>query len=89
MATPTEQPDDEVARLTLLFDAQKRLRQAAADYASALDGFDTSHEQWTLACEAAARMARLPFLENLRPRPSRPQHPMAPEPLRLIEGGDE
>jgi hypothetical protein len=89
MSTPSpDEHDNKAERLTRLFDAQKRLREAAADYAAALDKFDVSAESWTVACESAGRMARFPFLQNLRPRPSRP-HEFEPAPLRLIEGDTE
>lgn len=88
MVTPSTQPDDDKERLIRLLEAQKRLRRAAAEWAEALDGFDVSREAWDLAREGAARTARLPFLENLRPRPSRPLD-YEPQALRLVGGADE
>lgn len=88
MGTPTMRPDDDKERLIRLLEAQERLRRAAEDWADALDGFDVSREAWDLACEGAARTARRPFLENLRPRPSRPlDH--EPQALRLVGSVDE
>ncbi|WP_286690026.1 MULTISPECIES: hypothetical protein [unclassified Aeromicrobium] len=88
-STPPEQ-DDELAPLLAIFDAQKRLTQAAEDLAAALDTCDMSREQWDRATWGASRDAARPFYTNYRPRPSRP-HEFEPQPLRLIygEGGGD